>query len=132
MNKKTKRAVTVLMIFAAVLLFICLAGMWYMRDKSFMVGNCIAADNGAYLICRDGEVICMTNKTGASNRFDSLKTGDKLLIVNGFVEETYPGSTDVYICLKFGNGTISDIPQDVIDTLRGLGWLAADEEAEPE
>ena len=61
--------------------------------------------------------------SGKEDMFDGLTMGDKVLLVHGLVAESYPGKTKGYFCIKRADGTEEDIPAEVRDSLREMGWL---------
>ena len=92
---------------------------------------------GHYLLCKndihmiiiadgspnDGSPIQMDNRSGNEALFDGLQTGDKIKITCGPVRESYPGGTDVYKCILIEKGSFQNIPQNVYDSLKELGWV---------
>jgi len=51
------------------------------------------------------------------------RTGDRILIFHGGVQETFPGDTSAYICVRLARGTTSDIPDDLLRDLQQYGIL---------
>ena len=117
---KKKKLVIGILCVAVVLI----AGVLFMAKNSisFSIGNCIAADNGRYLIVMDNSPVAMHQRSGKESIFPDLDTGDKIFIVHDGVNETYPGKTGLYFVFKLSDGDISDVPEDVIAQLQELGW----------
>ncbi len=88
------------------------------------VGYCIVTDNSSRIIVMDNSPVELINRTLDKNALYKYDTGDKLLILNSAVRESYPGSTDVYFCMKIGEGSAKDIPEDVFVGLYELNRLS--------
>lgn len=88
------------------------------------MGRCLIADGGAVLwIDENGSPVVMHDRSKKGTLLEGLQTGDRIWILHDGIEESYPGSTGVYACIKVGSGTRADLPQDTIESLRELGWL---------
>ena len=88
----------------------------------FSQGRYLEANNGSEMIVVDNSPTVMLNRTNR-DIFKKLETGDKILVIHGATAESYPARTGAYAVIKLGNGSISDIPKTVIDSLTELGWL---------
>lgn len=110
----------VLLVMPLLLIVLCIGFLW---DKSIVTGLCLRSQNGSCLLIKGESPIYLSNQTHLEDPFEGLQTGDKILVVHDFVNDTYPGQTGAYLCLKIGTGNPSDIPQSVIDDLTALGWL---------
>lgn len=110
---------------AAAVLVLLGGALWYMKANTlrFSTGRCIAASNGSCLILLDGFPVQMSNRTGKEEPFADLQTGDEILLLHDAISETYPGGTGAYFCKRLKQGTMDDIPADVIEELSALGWL---------
>jgi hypothetical protein len=84
------------------------------------VGRCLISDNGAYLLIQQFDATVLYGKEGL---FEGIDTGDEIEVKHGMVQTTYPGGTNAYEVKKLSDGSIDDIPQDVIDDLTELGWV---------
>ena len=115
-----------------VLVLLCAAGLWYMSANTlgFSVGRCLVADNGSYMLVEDNSPIVMSNRD-KKEIFSGLETGDKILVLHDGVEESYPGGTGAKWIVKLEDGTMEDIPEEVISELTEMGWLGSDQ-ATPE
>lgn len=124
---KKKCPIPIIMI-EVVLVLICVIAFCILSNElSISTGRCIEASNGSYLILLNNSPVTMTNRTKSNTMFQNIETGDKILIVHGLIQETYPGGTGVYFCRKLVDGTTDDIPNEIIQSLSSMGWLAADE-----
>ena len=93
------------------------------RSLGFHTGPVIAANNGSYLIVIDRSPVVMHPHIAKDKPFQNIDTGDSIFIIHDGIAESYPGQTGLYFMLKLSDGSISDIPSDVIAQLRELGWL---------
>ena len=62
--------------------------------------------------------------SGKDRSFKNLTTGDKVLVAHGLIAESYPGQAKAYLCIKRADGTASDIPAGILQSLREMGWIA--------
>ena len=123
MKKKTIIALilTVALIALAVLLVLGVKGA---VKYGFLEGRVLIADNGSYLIILDDHSpIKMSDHSANGGAFLDLQTGDKIRILHDGVRESYPGQTGVYHVRLLERGDTEDIPADVVNALRQLGWM---------
>lgn len=101
---KKKWIKPVITIVAVVILLagICVTAMGIFSTKgySISVGKCLVVNNNSYLVV-DSTPIYMS---GDDKHFKNLQNGDKLIVLHGYVEETYPARTGVYWLKKYGSG----------------------------
>ncbi|MBQ8804611.1 MAG: hypothetical protein IJZ53_13365 [Tyzzerella sp.] len=100
----------------------------YRYSLGITVGRCLVAVDGSYLLVDDNSPTKISNCSSNEELFSNLKTGDKILVVHDGVNESYPGQTGAYFCLRLGGGSIDDISDEVISELTELGWLKGDVE----
>ena len=99
---------------------------------AWLVNRGIGVSIGIYLESRHGDALVIIENSPIrmsserSDIFDGLCTGDEILAVHGLIAESYPGQTRVYAVFKLGEGTVDDIPREVIESLIRLGWLDED------
>ena len=107
--------------------------LWYMVSHSmdFSVGRCLVTDNGSYMFIDGNSPIVMSTRRDKEKIFGDLETGDKILLLHDGIQESYPGGTGAYWCMKLENGTQADIPEQVIEELAELGWIAAGNNENP-
>ena len=123
MKKKTIIALilTVALIALAVLFVLGIKGA---VKYGFLEGRVLIADNGSYLIILDDHSpIKMSDHSANGGAFLDLQTGDKIRILHDGVRESYPGQTGVYHVRLLERGDTEDIPADVVNALRQLGWM---------
>ena len=120
--KKSKWLIPVIII--GVILVLTVACFVYMaiHGLGFSTGRYLEADNGSHIMVVNNSPTVMSSSNNR-NIFKNLETGDKILVVHGAVAESYPGQTRAHAVFKLGSGSISDIPQNVIDSLTELGWI---------
>lgn len=106
-----------------VLLIVILAAAAFILSRG-TVGYCIVADNSSRILVMDNSPVVLSNRTLNKNALYKYDTGDKLLILHSPVRESYPGGTDVYFCMKIGEGSAKDIPEDVFVGLYELNRLS--------
>jgi len=128
MERKKKWIIPLCVI--GVLLLICAGLLGYMARHSmgFSVGRCLVADNGSYLFIDGNSPIVMSNRKNKEGLFSGLNTGDKILLLHDGIEESYPGGTGAYWCMKLEGGTQTDIPEEVMKELAELGWIIGSNE----
>ena len=120
MKKKTFLIIFVFVL-VITLLFLCVrAAMRY----GYTEGRVLIADNGAYfLILNDHSPIRMADCSWSGGLFGDLQTGDRIAVIHGSIQESYPGRADVYYIRHLEKGTVEDIYPDVIQTLKELGFF---------
>ena len=107
----------ILLTLATVLFFII-----EQNNYSFSEGIFLKADGSFLIICENTPIV-LSNRTKDENLFDSIKSGDKIRIVHDSVAESSPAQTGVYYCKKLSDGTMKDIPDEVIHSLLEMGWF---------
>lgn len=126
--KKKKWRISVCVVGIVLLIFIAgiivTLGIVSARGYSLTIGRCLIASDGSYMLIDDNSPIVMSDQSIGGNLFRNLSTGDKILVLHDGVEESYPGRTGAYGCIRLGSGDISDISENVIEQLSELGWLS--------
>lgn len=111
---------------AALLLLILFLGgglLWAsMNSLSLSAGICLKTQNGDCLLIVDQSPVVLSQRGKTDIDFSDFSTGDRLLVLHDGIQETYPAKTGVYGIWKTGTGSAADIPQQVVDSLAGLGW----------
>lgn len=114
----------ILLVACAVLFIVC-AGKGY----SLSTGRFYMADNGSAMLLDDyGATVLSAQK---AEMFHKLNNGDKILVLHGGIEETYPARTRAYCCIRLEEGLDEDLPENVVSSLRELGWIAQSKEPDP-
>lgn len=117
MKKKTG----VFWVIAAVcLLFLGVVG--YFGGSVLSTGYFLRTDSGTCMIVQ-GVVPTEMHDYTLIGGFEGLQTGDKILIAQGPVMESYPGQTVVRLCIRLERGDLSNIPEQTLEELREIGWI---------
>lgn len=117
--KKQKRILLTAGIILCAVILVC---GFLLRGKSITVGRYLSSNGGDMLIDGSSPIV-MSDLSAKQALFDNLQSGDKILVVHNGVNESYPGQTGAYFCMKLEGGNDSDIPREVITSLTELGWL---------
>ena len=72
------------------------------------------------LVTEDGEAIVLT--TEINDAFCGWSSGDRVRVTHDGVSETFPAQTEVYDYKTLAEGDWSDIPEETVTALEGLGW----------
>ncbi|MCL2773335.1 MAG: hypothetical protein FWD71_08280 [Oscillospiraceae bacterium] len=87
--------------------------------------------NDSYIIITDypeyGPIV-MTDLSEKKDLFKKVRTGDLITVTCGSLAQSYPGQMGVYSCKIIKKGSFSDIPKDIYNILKGLGWVAKESE----
>ena len=118
MKKKILVIVSVIVCVVAIGVFI-LAG----KNISPSVGQYLRADNSDMIILDNSPIVMSTRN---DNMFEKHENGDKILVFHDGINESYPGSTGVYLSVKLADGHISDISETVLRQLYEMGWISSE------
>lgn len=121
---KLKKIILTLLIIITIL-FIALFIFVFFTGSSITIGHYIQSDSGEHLMADKTAPTVM--HTDHDFMFRNLTSGDKILVIHGPENLSYPGSTGVYFCLKISNGELSDIPSKILLELYDLGWIGGNE-----
>ena len=107
-----------------VVLVLLVAGVvwFYSKSMSFSTARCIVTKQKCMIVL-DKSPIGMSNQSWDENLFADLSTGDKVLVVHDGIAESYPGQTGAYFLWKLEEGSIADVPAQVIEALGELGYI---------
>ncbi len=107
------------------LLLVAGGGLLYLSANhlAFATGRCIITDNGVCLILLGKEPVVLSDRSREQNQFAGLETGDEIRILHGDIQATYPGRTGVYSWKRLQTGSVEDIPTEILEGLRDLGWM---------
>ena len=123
MKKKTFSTIVLIVAVTAIVALIVIGGR-SAAQYGLLEGRVLVADNGSYLIILDDHSpIKMSDHTRKGGAFLDLQTGDKIRILHDGVLLSYPGQTGVYYVRLLERGSTEDIPADVVESLRQLGWI---------
>ncbi len=117
---KKKIGISVLL---AVLILIIAGVIWFFsRSLTISTARCIVTKQKCMMVL-DNSPIGMSNHSWDKELFEDLDTGDKILVVHDGIEESYPGQTGAYFCIRLEKGSSADVPAQVIETLKELGYI---------
>lgn len=118
MKKKILIPICIISALIAVIVILLITAAHFIEISE---GRILQSGSSTMLIL-DNSPIVMSNRTKNGNLFSKLTDGDKVLVFHDGIAETYPGRTGVYAVIKLSDGSISDIPNDVLTALTELGW----------
>lgn len=128
MKKAIKILVVVIVAMLAISLF--LIGVAAHNGLGVSEGRFLRADNGSVLLLDDhGATVLSAQRDGM---FDNLNNGDKILVIHDGIAESYPARTNAFFCFLQDRGSEKDLPENVMDSLRQLGWVAVEIIEEPD
>lgn len=107
-----------------ILLVAAALGWCIATGKSVFVGRYLQARDGSHMaIDSTGSPVILEAPDSFPRMFDPLEDGDRVLVVCGGINTSYPGRSGAYWCLRLGGGSMEDLPKDTINQLTQLGWL---------
>lgn len=128
MKKKTPQrmipACIICVLLLAVFTIVMFFGVMLHQGRGLTIGRCLVAENGSYMLIDENSPIVMSDRSSGKDLFSGLSTGDKILVIHDGIAESYPGQTGAYFCLRLSKGDISHISEEVITSLKELGWLS--------
>lgn len=96
-------------------------------------GYILPCENGSYLLINDSMgAVALNPENNDNSIFDGLTVGDTVRVNHGYCLESYPLQTTIYSIEKIAEGELSDIPEDTLKQLEGLGWLPLTDTKESE
>ncbi len=121
-----KKIIISISIIAAVFILGIGAGALMLSGNGVSVstGRALISENGTCFLIKQNSPIRLSDYSGSENRIPDLENGDKIFVIHSGINESYPASTGVYFCKKTADGKIEDIPEEVISSLKNLGWLS--------
>ena len=92
-------------------------------NYGYIEGRVLITESGAYfIVLNDHSPIRMMDHSLRGGLFGNLQTGDRICVIHGSIQESYPGNTAVYYLRRLEKGTAEDIFPDVIQKLAELGF----------
>lgn len=119
MKRKVWRIPVIIVSVIVLLVVLCYGILWY-NGLTLSTGRYLEAKNGQDILVLYNSPIEMHTRR---DLFKNVETGDKILVAHFGVAESYPGQTGVKFAVRLEKGTIDDIPETVIETLKRLDWL---------
>lgn len=106
-----------------ILLLLVTGGVWFFsRNLTISTARCIVTKQNCMMVL-DNSPIGMSNQSWDKELFEDLDTGDKILVVHDGIAESYPGQTGAYFIFRLEEGSIADVPAQVIESLGALGYV---------
>ena len=90
-----------------IILFFAAAGIMSAKGYGLTVGHLYFTDTRTYLIDAKEQAMVVSDQSKAKSLFEGRKSGDKVMIIHGGVDEVYPAITGGYylLCLAKGDGS---------------------------
>ncbi len=128
MKKKTISVIAVISF--VFILGISLGAFILNSGINISTGNVLISENGTYFLIKGNTPVRLSDYSEEKDVLPALANGDKVLVIHDGIAESYPASTLCRFCIKIGSGSTSDIPEEVITAMTGLGWLGEDFDGE--
>lgn len=121
MKKRLWRIPVIVLAVIVFLAVLCIGILWY-NGLTLSTGRYLEAKNGQDIFVLHNSPVVMSNNADR-DIFKNFETGDKILVAHFCVAESYPGQTGVKFAFRLEKGTIEDVPETVVETLKRLEWL---------
>ena len=125
MNTKPLKKILLITLISLFLFIIGLFLIIVFTGSSITIGRYIQSDTGEHLVTDKTAPTVIHSKHDFM--FRNLSSGDKILVIHGLTNLSYPGSTDAYFCMKLSDGEITDVPAKILLELYDLGWISKSE-----
>ena len=103
--------------------FLIACNRWcFSKNLTISTARCIVTKQNCMMVL-DNSPIGMSNQSWDKELFEDLDTGDKILVVHDGIAESYPGQKGAYFILRLAEGSIADVPVQVIEALEALGYV---------
>ena len=125
MNTKQFKKIILITLISLFLFIIGLFLIIVFTGSSITIGRYIQSDTGEHLVA--DKIASTVMHSDHDFMFRNLSSGDKILVIHGLTNLSYPGSTDAYFCMKLSDGEITDVPAKILLELYDLGWVGKSE-----
>ena len=117
--KKRKKVIIVLS-----LIVITVAVFAFCVAANLKARRCLVTTNGVYMmIDKKGAPTVMDNQSGIESLFDSLNSGDMIIVACPYMGETsYPSKTSIFMCIQIAKGSLDDVPEATLSELHEMGY----------
>ena len=111
-----------------------LTGMFFLNAQGIGIstGVCLISENGTCILINKNSPVVLSDLSQKKDSFSDYVTGDRLLVVHTGINESYPAQTGVYLSFRLGGGNEDEIPYEVTDSLKELGWIKKEKRAAKE
>lgn len=109
------------LLMALLLAVAAVLGVIRAQGRTLTVGRFLKTDSGACFLVENGSAIGLVAPHG-KDWFDTLTSGDEILLTHGEIQETYPAQTTVYSCVRLSHGSCDNIPAETLTQLNELGY----------
>lgn len=95
------------------------------NDLSISKGMFYKAEDGRAYFIEDNTAIEMSYRGMGENPIPEFNSGDSLLVVHGGIMETYPARMGLHFAVKLKDGSESDVPREMIETISSINDLVS-------
>lgn len=92
------------------------------KGETILTGYCLVSGEQYLILPDNGSGAVVLSDATNKNLLANLQTGDKIAVTCNVIQTTYPGHTDIYSCAVLSHGSVEDMPQDELATLKEMGW----------
>ena len=128
---RMKRVVLCVCLLAALLLSACAAPEKEPELTETEGRLLLAIDGKALLVTAEGEPIVLSVQAEGEDPWAGFQSGDRVRVAHDGIGETYPAQTGAYQWERLEAGMLEDVPEEVLESLEGLGWDFGREVHEP-
>lgn len=124
-----KRNIIIAAVIAGVFLTGLVSGFVILKVEHIGIstGVCLVTQNGSCFLIKGNTPVNLSDLSEDKDSFSDYSTGDRLLVFHTGINESYPASTGVYKAIRIGKNNENEIPEDVVNSLRELGWIQKEE-----
>ena len=122
--KVKKKIIITVSVILSVFIIGTVAATLFFNNFSISVstGSALLSENGTLFLVKRNSPVRLSFDSGKAYP-ENIGNGDSLLVIHNGVNESYPASTLAYFVVKTADGELSDIPEEVISSMKSLGWL---------
>lgn len=122
--KVKKKIIITVSVILSVFIIGAVAATLFFNSFSISVstGSALLSENGTLFLVKRNSPVRLSFDSGKAYP-ENIGNGDSLLVIHNGVNESYPASTLAYFVVKTADGELSDIPEEVISSMKSLGWL---------
>lgn len=120
---KKKIIITVAVICTVFVLGIAAGALIINSGIGISTGHVLISENGTCFLIKGSFPVRLSDYS-EKGALPELKTGDRVFVIHDGIAESYPASTLCRFCIKTGNGSMSDIPEEVVSSMTQLGWIS--------